>query len=158
MIVALQTQLAEGAKSLLGDASTASSLSLQWSLTDVALQTEERLLYDMTSLWVVRESVMCVVQAAEDVRAYLARSKDDWAQLHTLDLTSEHLSIFPDLELNDNFIQHLQDVLDLPLTAGGMAAGEPLHAVAIEEENVKVFRLLYQNAQRLPGLARLSWL
>ena len=122
----------------------------------MALQTEERLLYDMTSLWVVRESVMCVVQAAEDVRAYLARSKDHWAQLHTLDLTSEHLSIFPDVELNYNFIQHLQDVLDLSLTAGGMAAGEPLHAVAIEEENVRVFKLLYQNAQRLPGLARLS--
>ena len=34
-----------------------------------------------------------------------------------------------------------------------MAAREPLHAVAIEEENVKVFRLLYQNAQRLHGLA-----
>ena len=37
---------------------------------------EERLLCDKMSLQVVRASVRGVLEAAEDVRAYLARSKD----------------------------------------------------------------------------------
>jgi hypothetical protein len=93
-VVALQTQLAEGGKSLLGsDGSTASSLSLQWRSTDEALQNEERLLGDMTCLQVVRECVRAVLEAAEDVCAYLARSKDDWSQMHSFQQLSEHLNI-----------------------------------------------------------------
>jgi hypothetical protein len=107
----------------------------------------------MTCLQVVRECVRAVLEAAEDVCAYLARSKDDWSQMHSFQQLSEHLNIFPDLELNDLFCQRLQDSLDLPLTAGGIAAGEPLHAVAIKDDNVQVFRLLHQHAQRLHGLA-----
>ena len=148
------TYFSEGAKTLLGsDASTAESLTAQWSATDEALIAEESLLGERTALQAVRESVRCALVAAEDLRAYLARSKDEWTQLDSMELLSDHLYTFPDLEHDDPFIKHLQDVLDLPLTDGAIVAGEgPSHAVEIEEENVNVFRVLYQNAHRLQGI------
>ena len=154
MVHALQNLFSVGAKTLLGsDASTAESLTAQWSATDEALIAEEALLGERTALQAVRESVRCALVAAEDLRAYLARSKDEWAQLDSTELLSDHLYTLPDLEHDDPFIKHFQDVLDLPLTAGAIAAGEGLsHAVEIEEENVNVFRVLYQNAHRLQGI------
>ena len=154
MAHALQTKLAEGGKSLLGsDASTAAALTLQWSATDQALMEEERLLGDKTCLQVMRESVRCAVEAADELRAYLARSKDDWVQMDRLQPLLEHLGIFPDLASDDSFFQRLADVADLPIIDGvaGDEKGGPWEVTEIEEANVREFRLLCRKAHKLQG-------
>ena len=153
---ALQTKLADGAKTLLGsDSSTAVSLSQQWSSTDEALMAEERLLHDKTSLQVVRESVRCAVESADELRVYLARSKESWTQMHSFQLLSEHLSIFPELAFEDAFYLRLADVADIPLLVDGAAGepGGPSHMVEIDEEALRDFRRLFRNAHKLHGNA-----
>ena len=155
MVHALQTKFAEGARSLLGSEETAAFLTLQWSATDEALQAEERLLGDKTSLQVLRASVRCAVEAADELRVYLTRSKDDWSQMETFELLVEHLDVFPELALDDSFFARLADVADLPLVDGvaaGMPRG-PSYAVEIKEANLRDFRLLHKNAHELHGCA-----
>ena len=154
MAHALQTKLAEGGKSLLGsDASTASALSLQWSAMDQALMEEERLLDDKTCLQVVQETVRCAVEAADELRAYFARSKEDWLQMDRLQPLLEHFGIFPDLASDDSFLQRLADVADLPLVDGVAAdeQGGPWEVTEIGEANVREFRLLCRKAHKLQG-------
>ena len=116
---------------------------------------EERLLGDKTCLQLVRESVRCAVEAADELRVYLARSKESWTQMHSFQLLSEHLSIFPELAFEDAFYLRLADVADIPLLVDGAAGepGGPSHMVEIDEEALRDFRRLFRNAHKLHGNA-----
>jgi hypothetical protein len=130
-------------------------LSQQWSATDEALIAEERLLNDKTALQMVRECVRCATEAADDLRTYLSRSRDDWSQMETFQLLSEHLSIFPELAVDQSFLLRLGNVTGLPFV-DGVAAGEPdgpSHVVEIHESNLQDFRRLFQKANKLHGNA-----
>ena len=152
----LQTRLAEGAKTLLGsDASTATSLSQVWSATDEALISEERLLNDKTALQVLRECVRCAIDSAEELRAYLSRSRDDWSTMETFELLSEHLGIFPELAVDESFIVKFGSVSGLPLVDGAAAddPGQTSHLVEIQESNLRDFRRLFHKTTKLHGNA-----
>ena len=159
MVHAFQTKIGEGGKSFLGDASTAAALTQQWELTDEALIAEERLLIDNTALQMVRESVKCAVEAADELLTYLTRSKEDWlqAQMDSFQNLSEHLSIFPDLGRNEFFLDRLTEVCGLPVVdeAAALRTDGPSHTVEIEEANLPVFRrlFLFQNAHKMYGNA-----
>ena len=56
---------------------------------------------------VVLESVKRAIEAAEELRAYLSRSRDDWSMIGTFQLLSEHLTIFLELAVDESFIMKL---------------------------------------------------
>ena len=156
MVVTLTSKLAEGAKTLLGnDASTAASLSQQWLATDQALMAEERLLNDKTALQMLDNCVKCAMESADDLRAYLSRSRDDWSEMETFQLLSEHLGIFPELAVDESFIMKLGGVTGLPLTDGAAAKepGETSHLVEIHESNLRDWRRIFHMANMLHGNA-----
>ena len=109
MTHALQTQIADGAKNFLGsDVSTAASLTQQWALTDGALEDEERLLTQHAALQVVRECVRSALAVAEGLGNYLVRHKQDFAELACLPLLLANVGVFPELVLDDAFMNHFQ--------------------------------------------------
>jgi hypothetical protein len=157
MTVALTTKLAEGAKTLLGsDSTTAETLSKQWSSTDEALIAEERLLNDKTALQMVDACVKVAIDYAEELRAYLSISREAWLQMESFSQLSEHLSIFPELAVDQSFLLRLGNVTGLPFIDGA-AAGEPpdgpSHMVEVHESNLRDCRRLYHKANKLFGNA-----
>ena len=131
-------------------ADTAVSLSDAWAAVEKALDEETEVLADTLPLRNLHCCVQMAMAFAEKLKEYLSRTEGDYHLLQTLDSSLRHLAMFPELQDDDDFLDHLEDVTGLSIS---FDAGTGEHGsqcdVAIPGDNIPDFKKLSQHWQAL---------
>ena len=97
-------------------AETALSLTAAWGAAEDAIDAERDILADSRALRAVHGCVQMALASAEKLKNYLSRTKEDYRMLQNPDLCLQHLVMFPELQSDDDFLNHLEETLGLTLS------------------------------------------
>ena len=115
-VVALQNLLSQKWLGSEAAAGTAASLTAAWGAAEEAIDAERDILADSRALRAVHGCAQMAMASAEKLKNYLSRTKDDYRMLQNPDLCLQHLVMFPELQSDDDFLNHLEETLGLTLS------------------------------------------
>ena len=151
MAHALQTQLADNSKFMGPDSAAATSLTVQWAVTEQALEAEEKLLADRSPVARVCECVSKALEVAGELEQFLSRGKDDYGDIVALGAMLKHVRVFPELSADASFRRHLANLSGLPMLDQPLAIPdeEAWASAEVSEDNAGDYAKLALHAHKL---------